>query len=134
MNHTQQFLSFQVGPQWYGISIENIVEVSYLVLLNELAAAEPGVLGLMTIRDQVIPIIDMRLRFGLTERHFHLNTPIISVRTTHGVVGLVVDDVDNVESITADQQANYKGTEFHHVQGVAKQAERLLLLVDPDLI
>ena len=134
MEDIEQYLSFQVGAQWYGVAIENVVEVSYLTMFNELASEESSVLGLMTMRDDAIPVIDLRLRFGQRGGTFQLNTPIISVRTTKGVVGLVVDDVDNVETILLDQKMDYKGTEFRHVQKVAKQDGRLLLLVDPNLI
>ena len=81
--HTTKYLRFQVGSQWYGISIDRVREVSYLMLLNELPATDASVLGLMTMRDEVIPVIDLRIRFGATEsriqaRHADHRGPLIT--------------------------------------------------------
>src|SRR5437868_6923687 len=96
---TRQYLRFQVGPQWYGIPIEQVIEVSYLMLLNELAGTAPEMLGLMTLHDDVIPVIDLRVRFGVKQPAYRLDTPIVVTRTAQGTVGLVVDNADTVEQV-----------------------------------
>ena len=133
MEHTQKFLRFLVGSQWYGISIDHVMEVSYFMLLNELPIAEPGMLGLMTIRDEVIPVIDLRVRFGIPEPEYTLDTPIIAVTTAYGKVGLVVNNADTVENIAETETVTYqRGEELPYLSGAAKLAEGLLLLLNVD--
>lgn len=134
MENSKPYLSFQVGAQWYGIPIENVMEVSYLMALNELPVIEKGVLGLMTIRETAIPVIDLRFRFGIMEPQFKINTPVISIQTGHGLVGLIVDDVDNVLNLSAEQPPGYEIASVQCLKGVARLNERMLLLLDADLL
>jgi purine-binding chemotaxis protein CheW len=126
----ENYLTIRVGAQWFGIVIEQVVEVTYMLMLNEVPVAEPDVLGLMTIRDDVLPVIDLRKRFGSTDAAIHLNTPIISVQTSRGLVGLVADDVDNVEQVAPEQHVNDQINAFRFVKCVARLPGRLLLLLD----
>ncbi len=129
MNETQQHhLSFRVGRQWYGIDVNRVIEVLHMVALTELPGTTPDVLGVMTLRDMVIPVVDLRLRFQLPEAQFRLETPIIAIRTTDGAIGIVVDDVDDVELIT--DMADYRGNESRYVEGVVNLPDKLLLLFD----
>jgi purine-binding chemotaxis protein CheW len=88
----------------------------------------------MTLRDKVMPVIDLRHHFGLPEPQFHLNTPIIAVRIAESMAGLVVDEVDNVERVTAGQLMVYDGPPIAQVSGVAQTPERLLLLIDVEAL
>jgi chemotaxis signal transduction protein len=72
----------------------------------------------------------MRLRLGYPQDDagLRLDTPIIAITTAHGAMGLVVDDVDDVEII--EEIADYENDESPYVNGVARLDERLLLLLD----
>jgi purine-binding chemotaxis protein CheW len=130
----QSYLSFRVGFQWYGISVDNVIEVLHLMALTELPVSADDILGLMTVRDVVIPVLDLRLRFKLTDPIYSLNTPIITARLPPGVVGLVVDEIDNVEPVAENQIVNYDDTTLAahsaYVAGVARLPERLILLLN----
>ncbi len=130
MSDTRQCLCLRVGSQWYGIDVNNVIEVLHLVALAELPLKDSSVLGLMTLRDTVMPVIDLRSQFGMAERQFHLTTPIIAVRTPRGAMGLVADEVDNVERVAEEQLIAYEGPEITWVSRIARVAERLLLLID----
>ncbi len=134
MSTLTHYLSFRIGSQWYGVNLDNVMEVHYLMALTELPSAPPGVLGLMTVRDQVLPVLDMRVRFGQTDPALKLDTPIITVRRAQGPLGLLVDDVDNVEVISNAQIVNYDGREFKDISKVIKLDDRLLLVIDIDQI
>lgn len=129
---TQHYLSFRIGPEWYGVELDDIIEVLHFMALTELPAAPPDVLGLMVLRDTVMPVVDLRLRFDLPNASLTLNTPIIAVRTPHGPIGMVVDDVDDVEQVTEFVQ--HHETLSPYVNGVAKLPTRLLLLFDTALL
>jgi purine-binding chemotaxis protein CheW len=132
MENTKKYLRFQVGAQWYGISIDNVLEVSYFMMLNELPVADPAMLGLMTMRDEVIPVIDLRVQFGVIQPTYKLDTPIIAARTSQGIVGLVVDNADTVETVPEVAAITYQGNELPYLSGAAKLDEGLLLLLNID--
>lgn len=131
---TQHCLSLRVGQQWYGIAVDSVIEVLHLVALTELPAATPDVLGLMTVRNVVMPVIDLRLRFGLDDAPLRLDTPVIAIRTENGPIGLVVDEADDVEQISETQMSAYDSADSPYVASVARLPERLLLLLDTALL
>ena len=122
------YLSIKVGKQWYGIPVDRVIEVLHLVALNELPGAGADILGLMTLRNVTMPVIDLRLRFGLQDVIYHLNTPMIAFQTAKGPVAFVVDDVDDVVQVT--QTNDYDESVSPYVLGVAKQADKLLMILD----
>ncbi len=132
-NTIHSYLSLRVGTQWYGIPVDAVVEVHHMVLLTELPVPLPLVIGLMTLRDQVVPVFDLRLFFGISTPHYRLDTPIVVLRTSSGIAGLVADDVHNVESIPEPQIVHPEGFALPYVVGVAKLQDRQLLLLDTRL-
>jgi len=129
---TQGCLSVRIGSQWFGIAIGSLIEVLHLVALTELPAAPPDVLGLLTVRKQVMPVVDLRRRFALEDTSLHLDTPLIAVRTAEGPLGLVVDEAEDVGHYTAAQVADYDGKESPYIQTVIQRPEGLLLILDVD--
>lgn len=123
-----QFLRCRVGREWYGIPVEQVIEVLQLVALNEIPGARPHVLGLLTLRDVVMPVMDLRLLFGAEDADLSLDTPIIAINTAGGPAGIVVDDVDDVQRVgeITDQHSH----ESPFVSGAAQVEGRLLLLLD----
>jgi purine-binding chemotaxis protein CheW len=126
----EYYLSFRVGTQWYGILLSEVYEVHHLLMLTELPVSVPNVLGLMTLRNEVFPVMDLRLRFGISAPEYRLDLPIVVGRTASGLVGLVVDDADKVELIADIQQLGTNGNLYPFVKGVANLSDRLLLLLD----
>lgn len=124
------YLTFRIGHEWYGVNVDGIIEVIHMVGLTELPGTPPDILGLLTLRDRVMPVVDMRLRLGHASdgAALRLDTPIIAITTAHGAMGLVVDDVDDVEII--EEIADYENDESPYVNAVARLDERLLLLLD----
>jgi purine-binding chemotaxis protein CheW len=128
------YLSCRVGREWYGINTDSIFKVLQLVALTELPNASPDVLGLLTLPDNVIPVIDLRRRFGLPDAPLRLDTPIIAVDTPDGAVGLVVDDAHDIETIDEAQIQPCTGEVSPYVVGVARCPDHLLLLLDTSLL
>lgn len=150
------YLSFRVGQQWYGVDVSNVIEVLHMVALTELPAAAPDVLGLMIVREAVMPVIDLRRRFGLGQPALRLDTPIIALRTgglrpageraaangnarqhngaSDRPLGLVVDEVDDVEYVATEHLAVYHDTDSPYVTHVARLPDRLLLVLDTSLL
>ncbi|MBN1966681.1 MAG: chemotaxis protein CheW [Anaerolineae bacterium] len=149
---SRRYLSFRVGQQWYGVDVGRVIEVLHMVALTELPAATPDVLGLLVVREVVMPVIDLRRRFGLTPKPLRLDTPIIALysdglrpagsfqngaaqeKQTSGPIGLVVDEVDDVIDVTAAQIAVYGDTDSPYVTQAARLPNRLLLVLDTALL
>ena len=127
---TRRYLRFRVGQQWYGIAVDEVIEVLSFMWLTELPGAPADVLGMMTLRDLVMPVLDLRLRFGLANASLQLDSPIIAVRTPHGPLGLVVDDVDDLERVSDEQIGSHEDETSPFVTGFARLPNHLLLLLD----
>ena len=123
-----QYLCSRVGAEWYGVEVSHVIEVLHFVALHEIPGAKPDVLGLLTLRDLIMPVIDLRIRFGLSEADLSVDTPIIAINTPNGPVGLVVDDVDDVEQVPQVEDGH--GNESPFTIGTARLDNRLLLILD----
>lgn len=128
MPKKMQYLRCRVGREWYGIAVEQVIEVLQLVALNEIPGARPHVLGLLTLRDVVMPVMDLRILFGAEDIQLDLDTPIIALNTADGPVGVVVDDVDDVQRVS--EIGDQHGHESPYIMATAKVEDRLLLLLD----
>lgn len=133
MANVQYFLRFRLRHEWYGIEINSVSEVLHFMLVSELPITRSDILGIMRLHEAVIPVIDLRLYFGLTAE-YSLNTPIIVAKTLSGAVGLVVDDVDNLERIDESQIIQHDSKVSRYITRVAKLPNDLLLLIDVALL
>ena len=104
---TDGYLVFRVGREWYGISVDSVIEVLHLVALNEIPGTD--ILGVMTLRNRAIKVFDLRLRFGISNPNYSLTLPIIAVNTPHGAIGLVVDETDDVKQVAPENIIPYSG-------------------------
>jgi chemotaxis signal transduction protein len=129
-NKMGHYLSLRVGTRWYGVPIDEVVEVQHLLLLTELPVAAPAVVGLMRLRESIFPVFDLRRSFGIPDPIYKLNTPIVVLRTSNGLIGLLIDEVDSVEVIASEQIVDIERNSFPYVMGAAKFPDRLLLLLD----
>ena len=125
---SEYYLSFQIGHQWYGVNVEDVIKVLHIVALTELPGVAKDVLGIMPLQEFVVPVVDLRIRFNLPNQSLRLDTPIIALHTAQGPIGLIVDDVDDVEEIT--ETSNYGETESPFVKSVARLPDKLLLMLD----
>jgi purine-binding chemotaxis protein CheW len=119
------YLTCRIGREWYGIHIENVLEVLHLVALNDI----PGdtLVGVMTLREQVIPVLDLRTIFGITDHDFKLDTPIIAVRHEQQKLGLIVDEADDVMPILPEACSPYQS---EGIRAIARVNERMIFLLD----
>ena len=130
-----KYLSARVGNQWYGIEVIKVIEVVHLVAFTELSGLQNDILGLITLRDEVMPLVDLRLRFGMQDAPLKLDTPIVAIREANGPMALLFDDTDGVEAISFSQiTTSQDWQQFPYIRAVAKLPKYLLLLLDTDLI
>ena len=134
-NKTTKYLTVRIGDQWCGIDVNRIIEVLHLMAFKDVPTRRDDILGFITVRDEVMPLIDMRRRFGTAEAVLKMDTPIVALREKYGPIGLVFDDTEQVEDIDSSQVTPLQGEgQFPDIYAVAKLDERLILLLETELI
>ncbi len=130
---TKQYLTAKIGDQWCGIDVNRIIEVFHLMAFKEVPTERRDVLGLITVRNQVMPLIDMRQRFGIQNLSFKLDTPIIALQEPQGPIALLCDDTNRIESIEVSQiSALGTSSQFPDIIAIGKLADQLILLLDTE--
>lgn len=136
----RQLLTFALGAEVYGVDILRLKEIRGWSPVTRLPQSPPGVLGVLNLRGVVVPIIDLRVRFGMPAAEFTAVTVIIvlSLRTGRGdqEFGIVVDKVMDVVDIAPDQvrptpAAGYAAT-ADVIEGIATVDEQMLILLDAE--
>lgn len=100
-----RYLTFWIDSQLFGVSVTDVVQIVGLQEITELPDYPGYVRGVINLRGQIIPLIDVRLRFGKPEIPYNDRTCIIIIHVGDGHFGLIVDEVDEVIDISPDQIA-----------------------------
>jgi chemotaxis signal transduction protein len=95
-----KYLTFFLGAEEYGLDILAVQEIIALVPITRVPRVAPFVRGVFNLRGRVIPVIDLRLKFGMPAVEDTPETCIVVARAGHGDVGMVVDRVSDVVTLT----------------------------------
>lgn len=129
-----QYLSFALGAEEYGVEILKVQEIKGYSGITPIPNTAPHVKGVMNLRGTVIPVVDLRLKFGMGEREYTKFTVIIVVTVGNKITGLVVDAVSDVLELSASDirpaPELVAGTETKFITGLAAVNERLVVLLD----
>ncbi len=137
-NDLLQLVGFRLGKEEYGIDILKVQEINRIADITRIPQSPDYVEGVINLRGNVIPIIDLRKRFNMPEREHDRQTRIVVGEIDGKTVGLVVDAVSEVirlpantiepaPKIVSKDQADY-------ITGIGKLDDRLLMLLDIDKI
>ena len=130
----QEFLIFTLGNEEYGIDILKVQEIRGYDQVTRIANTPAFIKGVTNLRGVIVPIIDLRVKFSQQSVSYDENTVVIVLNFGQRVVGIVVDGVSDVLSLTADQIrpapefAVTLATEY--LTGLGSLGERMLILVD----
>jgi purine-binding chemotaxis protein CheW len=129
-----QFLTFTLQNEEYGIEILRVQEIKGFSKITPIPNAPPFVRGVMNLRGTVVPIVDLRARFSMTEKEYDQFTCIVVVNVGSRVVGLVVDSVSDVLNIPGESIADPPelATDGNSscITGMGKLGERIVMLLD----
>jgi purine-binding chemotaxis protein CheW len=133
---SDQFLTFTIQGEEYGIEILRVQEIKGISKVRPIPNAPGYIKGAMNLRGTVVPIIDLRSRFGMEEAEYNQFTVIIMVSVGAKVVGLVVDAVSDVLNITKEQIEDTPDIggeiDVSFFRGMGKIGEKLVLLLNID--
>ena len=128
------YLTFRLGNEDYGIEIRYVTEIVGMQKITEVPDMPPYVKGVVNLRGQVIPVLDMRLRFHMESRNYDERTCIVVVNINEAQVGLVVDTVNEVRNIDDEQISPPPKTagadSAQYIQGMGKVNEEVIILLE----
>ena len=131
-----QLVTFSTGDEEFGVDILRVQEIIRTMAITKVPKAPEFVEGVINLRGKVIPIIDLRRRFGLQSKAHDKHTRIIVIEINTMIVGFVVDSVSEVLRIPASTVEPpppvVAGLESEYISGVGKLEDRLLILLDLD--
>ncbi len=129
-----EFLAFKLGQEEYGIDILRVQEIRSFEQPTRMANAPAFVKGVINLRGVIVPIIDMRIKFGLEQVNYDNFTVVIVLNIGAQVVGMVVDAVSDVIALTPEQQRpvpEFSGAiDSNHVLAIGSVQDRMLILLD----
>lgn len=135
---TMQLVSFRLAQEEYGIEITKVQEIILLGEITRVPQTPEYIKGLINLRSSVIPIVDLRLRFGLAQEAASDETRIMVVNVAGKTIGIIVDAVSEVLRISHDQIAPpppaVAGLGREYLTGLVRLNNRLLILLDIDKI
>ena len=132
----REFLAFKLGAEEYGIDILRVQEIRSYEEPTRIANAPAFIKGVVNLRGVIVPIVDMRLKFNLEQARYDNFTVVIVLNIGPRVVGMVVDAVSDVITLTAEQL--HPVPEFNssitsdHLLAIGTVQDRMLILVDID--
>ena len=101
----QEFLVFTLGDEEYGIDILKVQEIRGYDQVTRIANTPEFIKGVTNLRGVIVPIIDLRVKFSQPDVEYNDNTVVIVLNLEHRVVGIVVDGVSDVLSLTQDRKS-----------------------------
>ena len=133
-----QFLTFRLSGEEYGVDILRVQEIKGYTAITPIPNAPAYVRGVMNLRGTVVPVFDLRCKFGMESHEYDRFTVIVVVNVGARVVGLVVDAVSDVLDFlpgciepAPDLGASVDTTV---IRGIARHEEQLITLLDIDQV
>lgn len=129
-----EYLSFLLGGEEYAIDILRVQEIRGYEAVTSIAHAPLFIKGVINLRGAIVPIIDLRIKFGIGVAEYTPFTVVIILNVSDRVVGIVVDAVSDVltvydEAIRPPPELT-KTVDLRYITGLAMLDERMLILVD----
>ncbi len=129
-----QIVSFRLANEEYGVDIMRVQEIILMGKVTRVPEVPEFICGLINLRGHVIPIVDLRMRFGLDASTESEDTRIVVLNVGSRTIGIVVDAVNEVLRIQPDQveppPSSIAGVDQEYIRGLVKFESKLLILLD----
>ena len=128
---TRQLVIFSLGSEEYALPITRVQEIIRYAEPRNVASHTTWIRGVINLRGKIVPVCDLAERLGLpTERAE--TAKIVIVETEIGTAGVIVDDVEEVLTVSEQQLEGVPTADSDYVEAIAKVDDRLAILLNPD--
>ena len=135
-NDLRQFVTFILADEIYGVNVEQVQEIISHQKFTKLPEQPVYMPGVFNLRGLVVPAIDLRLRFGLEAKDYDSNTVILVLNTSNRTIGMVVDAVSDVLTLSADEiqppPELTGGGQKEYIKALGKRGDEMVILLDVD--
>ena len=133
---TVQLLTFKLDNQEYALDIGNVVQVVRMVALTRPPKAPDYMEGMFNLRGKVIPVINVRQRYGLPGKPHDFDTQLLIAKANGKMLAITVDVVSEVLTLATDtiERPEQIGSDLEYLKAVAKVGERLILILEPNTL
>lgn len=135
----KSYLVFTLNGARYGVQTSSVQEIFFLPVLTSIDEAPLDIVGVINLRGEILPVMDLNLRFGHRAREYKITDSIIVLEWQELKMGLIVNQVHEVQEIGEEAistQVSYgrqmTANSHHFVIGVAKNLSDLIMLLDPE--
>lgn len=141
-HNTDQYLTFILGDEEYGVNVLKVQEIKGWESVTSIPNAPEYVLGVVNLRGIVVPIIDLRVRFGLDNADFDATTVVVIVKAVEvdkeRTVGMVVDAISDVYNVSSkdinDVPDLGSAVTTSFITGLTTVDEKMIILLNVDLL
>lgn len=130
----REILVFALGGEEYGVDILKVQEIRGYDKVTAIPGAPGFLKGIVNLRGVIVPVIDLRVKFGLADPTYDSTTVMIVLRVAQRVVGVVVDAVSDVIGLAAAEVKPAPGlgsiVDSSYLAGLATREDRMILLLD----
>lgn len=134
MGEEIKVIVFALADEEYGIEVEKVKTIERMMPMTRVPKTYDFVKGVINLRGVVVPVIDLRGRFGLPESEYTDNTRIVIIAVNEMEVGMIVDSANDVIDVDSDEIQDppeiVGGVRAKYLRGVAKVGDRLLVLLN----
>ena len=128
---SQQLVVFSIGTEEYALPIGSVHEIIRFTEPRSVASDVPWIRGVIGLRGKIIPIYDLASRIGIDVNGAEFGK-IVIVETGTGQAGMVVGDVEEVLTVTAEQLEAVPSADIQTIESIAKIGDRLVILLNPE--
>ena len=133
-----QYVTFVIGEETYGVEVLKVQEIIGMTQITHVPNAMSFMKGVINLRGSVVPVVDMRIKFTMSEREYDAFTVIIIVEVRGRMIGMIVDSVSDVVSIPVkgiqDTPHFSAKIETDFIMGIGQIEEKLVIILAVDRI
>ncbi|CAH2214000.1 chemotaxis protein CheW [Tepidibacter aestuarii] len=134
MENTQErYVIFKLKSEFYGVNINYVQTIEKMIEITRVPKANPYVKGVINLRGEIVPVIDLRKRFNIESSSYDKDSRIIVNKIDDVLVGFIVDSATEVKEIYKDD-IDYsivdEGFNDGFIKGIGKIEEQIIILID----
>lgn len=134
----EEFMTFKCCDEVYGISLDYVSEIIGLQQYTSVPETDDYIKGLINLRGKIIPVIDVRIRFGQEPLEYNDRTSVIVIQVKETIIGLIVDGIEGVVAVSKKNilpppsVSSLAVQSRKYVFGIGRVGSEVKLLLEPD--